>query len=190
MGWDTLCVFVAGRLILSEGERMEKEEYIYELLSKGEIQRVKEEVSGVTKGSGKLIIIEKMIEVYEAQRQAGEKETIFDTSLDAGVLEEYYKRVKLLFRRVDFDMPTFYQKEFFDYCMENHVSVYLLAEIILNNAFHKEECCKKLMRFYIEEKGEQSGEVRYLAVLLGELQKSNRGKNKSTPGGQEGKYES
>ena len=169
---------------------MKKEEYIYELLAKGEIDKVKDALSGITKSSGKLIIIEKMIEVYEAQRQAGEKETIFDISLDAGVLEEYYKRVKLLFRRLDFDMPISYQKEFFDYCMKNHVSVYLLAEIILRNAFHKEACCKKLMRFYIEEKGENSGEVRYLAVLLGELQKSNRGKNKSTPDGQEGKYES
>lgn len=169
---------------------MKKEAYVYELLEKGEIQKAKEELSDITKGSGKLIIIEKMIEVYEAQRQAGEKETIFDISLDAGVLEEYYKRVKLLFRRLDFDMPISCQREFFEFCMGNHVSVYLLAEIILSNAIHKEECCKKLMRFYIEEKGEQSGEVRYLAVLLGELQKSNRGKNKSTPGGQEGKYES
>lgn len=168
---------------------MKKEAYVYELLEKGEIQKAKEELSDITKGSGKLIIIEKMIEVYEAQRQAGEKETIFDESLDADVLEEYYKRVKLLFRRLDFDMPLSYQKEFFDYCMENHVSVYLLSEIILSNAFHKEESCKKLMRFYIEEKGEQSGEVRYLAVLLGELQKSNRGEKGRMPGKQEGKYE-
>lgn len=168
---------------------MKKEEYIYELLGKGEIDRAKEELSGVTQGSGKLVIIDKMIEVYEAQRQAGEKETIFDVSENADFLEEYYKRIKLLFRRVDFGMPISYQKEFFDYCMENHVSVYLLSEIILSNAFHKEECCKKLIRFYIEEKGEKSGEVRYLAVLLGELQKSNRGKNKSTPSRQEGKYE-
>lgn len=169
---------------------MKKEEYVYELLGKGEIQRAKEELSSITQGSGKLVIIEKMIEVYEAQKQAGEKETIFDESLDAGVLEEYYKSVKLLFRRVDFGMPISCQREFFEFCMKNHVSVYLLAEIILSNAFHKEECCKKLMRFYIEEKGETSGEVRYLAVLLGELQKSNSGKNKSTLGRQEGKYES
>lgn len=168
---------------------MKKEEYVYELLGKGEIQKAKEELSGITKGSGKLVIIEKMIEVYETQRQAGEKETIFDKSLDADVLEGYYKRVKLLFRRLDFDMPVSYQKEFFGFCKENHVSVYLLAEIILSNAFHKAESCKKLMRFYIEEKGEQSGEVKYLAVLLGELQKSNRGKKESIPGRQEGTYE-
>ena len=145
---------------------MAENELIYEYLSRKEIDRVEDELAYMTNLDEKLRVLSCLIEIYRAEHTDNANGDVFDYSTDINVLYRWYIETKLYLRRLEFDLGTQSEKQFYQYCKENKVSVYMLARLVLHNIFDKEKVLKKLIRLYIANKGEKSYEVRYFAIQL------------------------
>ncbi len=145
---------------------MQTEENIYELLKQGEIIKVEEALASVQAWNEKLIILNRLVKIFHTEVESGSEYTVFDYSVNMDVLAEHFTKVKLMLRRIEFDMPKEAINEFYDYCEKNKVSVYMLASMVLINTFYKEKVCKGLIDLYKEKKGQKSGEAEYFANLL------------------------
>lgn len=142
------------------------EKNIYELLKQGEIIKVEDALNSVQEWNEKLIILNRLVKIFRTEVENGAEYTVFDISTDIDKLAEHFTSVKLMLRRLEFDLPKESIKEFYNYCEKNNVSVYMLSSIVLINIFYKEKVCEGLIHLYIDEKGKQSGEAEYFASLL------------------------
>ena len=145
---------------------MQTEEKIYELLKQGEIIKVEELLDSVKEWNEKLTILSRLVKIFHIEVQSGAEYTVFDYSVDMDMLVEHFSLVKLMLRRIEFDMPKDAVNELYEYCEKNKVSVYMLASIVFINIFHKEKVCEGLIDLYKEKKGQLSEEAEYFASLL------------------------
>lgn len=154
---------------------MEEKEYIYDFLSEKNIDKVEDVLVHLKQEDydEKLMVLACLVEIYRAEVEDGMETNVFDYSTDIDTLYRWYVETKLYIRRLDFDMNDAYEKKFYIYCKDNKISVYMLAGMVVHNVFYKEKVVKKLIRMYIADKGEKSKEVKYLAVLLGRVMKTN-----------------
>ena len=144
----------------------EEEKEIYRLLAQGEILKVEQLMTGVKQWSAKLIILDCQIKVFHVEVEKESLETVFDYSVDMDKLAKHFIYLKLLLRRMEFDLPKQAQREFYDYCKENRVSVYLITSILFHNIFYQEKVCNQIIEQYRQREGEKSERVRYFRNVL------------------------
>lgn len=167
--WDT---FITLNYYLWEQGMISKEN-IYEYLAEKNIDKVDNLLVQLKEYDEELLVLVRLVEIYKAEAIDGMETNVFEYSTDIDVLYRWFIETKLYIRRLDFDINSKYEKQFYIYCKENKISVHMLACIIVHNVFDKEKVIKKLIRMYMDDKGEKSKEVQYMAVLLGRIMKSN-----------------
>lgn len=69
------------------------------------------------------------------------------------------RRVRLLVRRLEFDLPRESWQELYGYCAKRQISGAELFSIIKAHSFHPEDVCKKLISLWKEHEGTQSESV-------------------------------
>lgn len=128
-----------------------KKRQIQDFLNQGEILKAWKMLLSIEK-AGKmdvpLLVLKNLIQVFYAETEHNAEHTVFDASTDLDKLAQHFIRLKLLMRRLEFDLPRQAQEEFYTYCETHHVSEYLLDFILLTNIFKKEQVCEKLMDRY------------------------------------------
>jgi hypothetical protein len=144
---------------------------ICRFLKQGEILEVEKALTVMPVGNKKLAILSRLIEIFHNEVPNDVVNTIFDYSTDLDELTRHYTRTKLMLRRIEFGMPYRYIDEFYDYCEENKVSVYMLAQFVLANVFDKEKVCRGLADLYTAKKGVQSTEARYFMGLGNQIRR-------------------
>jgi predicted peroxiredoxin len=71
---------------------------------------------------------------------------------------------------MDFDVPWEYMEEFYEYCEDMGVSVYMLSHMVKINMYNKEKVCDGLVRLYMEKKGAMSTQAQYFLKLKEECE--------------------
>lgn len=129
-------------------KQLDKNRQIQEFLDQGEIIKAWEMLLSLEKMDVPLLILKNLIHVFCVETEQNAEYAIFDYSTDIDKLSQHFIRLKLLMRRLEFNLPEQYQEEFYVYCNTHHVSEYLLDFILLTNIFNKEQVCRKLMDRY------------------------------------------
>jgi hypothetical protein len=142
---------------------------IYRLLRQGEILEVEKNLSVLPLFDSNLIVLSRLVEIFHNEVNFESANTIFDYSTDIYELVRHYTKTKLMLRRIEFDMPSEYIDEFYDYCEENNVSVYMLAQFVLTNLDDKKKVCKGLVDLYSGKKGPQSMQAVYFTWLYNQI---------------------
>lgn len=147
---------------------MSKEEEIQKLLTRGEMRAAEEKLEQIPESERNkhMFALQVLFNVFHTEMKNHLSETVFDGSVDLSVLYEHFVRLKLLVRRLEYDLPEQYQSEIYPYCKKWHVSQYLLAVILLNNVFDTVKTCRKLIEIYMREEGKSSEKTQYFVQLL------------------------
>jgi hypothetical protein len=145
-----------------------EDEKIFDLLKQGEILEVEKALKSVYRRNEKIIILQRLVDIFHDEVDEDVPRTVFDYSTDMDELSQHFTTTKLLLRRIEFDMPQEYISEMYDYFENNGVSVCMLKSIIMVNIFNKRKVCMGLEKLYSEKKGIQSAE----AVYFGNLNKN------------------
>lgn len=147
---------------------MSKEEEIQELLIRGEMRAAEEKLEQVPESEKNkhMFMLQVLFNVFHTETKNHLSETVFDYSVDLTVLYEHFVRLKLLVRRLEYDLPEQYQREIYPYCRKWHVSQYLLTVVLLNNVFDTLKTCRKLIEIYMWEEGKLSEKTQYFVQLL------------------------
>ena len=132
------------------------EEKIAVLLREGELLEIEDILSKQKKWNSNLLILNTLIQVFHKEVEHNIQPAVFDYSLELDELAKHFVRLKLLIRRLEFDLPLEYQNELYDYCTQTGVSVFLILSILQNNIFFKEKTCKQIARVFEDAEGEHS----------------------------------
>ena len=149
---------------------MQEEEKIARLLELGELLAIEQLFSSVKVWTKNLVVLSCLVKVFHIEVENNVEFTVFDYSVKLDELSEHYIRIKLLLRRIEFDLPLQEQEELFTYCCEKQVSVYLLSFILMTNIFHKAKVCRKLIQLFEKEEGKESQRAQYFRQILPDLE--------------------
>lgn len=145
---------------------MSEKEQIVKLLQSGEILGVEQVMENLPKADKELVILGQLIKVFHAEVENNVKYTIFDYSLDISLLTEHFIKLKLLIRRIEFDLLPEFQNELYEYVNKNQVSVYMITSILLTNIFAMEKVCIYLIDLFKKKEGGISDKYNYLVKVL------------------------
>ena len=152
-----------------------EEEQISELLRQGEIIQIEQRMKTLRAWTASLVILKCLLRVFRTEVENEEHDSIFDYSVDLDMLKKHFVKIKLLLRRLDFDLTWDEQMEFYDYCTQTKVSKYLVASIVLNNMVYKEKVCARLIQIYSEKEGDHSEKAQYFEGVLRDLKERKNG---------------
>lgn len=130
---------------------MSEIEQIQMFLKQGEIIKAEQALQSLPYKDADFLILDLLIQVFHVEAMQNADDTVFDDSTDIKVLAKHFITLKLLMRRMDFDLPKEDQDELCTYCRHHHVSEYLLVKILLTNIFHKKQVCRKLLAMFPEK---------------------------------------
>lgn len=156
------------KIIVEEGQ-------VEQLLRQGEILQIEQILKKEKKWTVDLTILQCLINVFHNEVRFEESFTIFDYSLELNELKRHFVKVKLLLRRLEFDLPMVDQMELYDYCTETAVSKYLISHIIRNNIFFQEKVCIRVIDIYSKKEGMDSEKTKYFISLLQSLKEKEHG---------------
>ena len=146
---------------------MSEQEKICRLLRKGELLQIEEILSNQKEWSSNLIILNLLIQVFRREVKNNIAPTIFDYSLELDELTKHFIHLKLLIRRIEFDLPTEYQQEFYNYCINTGSSIFLILSIIQNNIFGKEKTCRQIAHIFENAEGNDSEQAVFFHAVAG-----------------------
>lgn len=147
---------------------------IQNFLREGEILNVERILSEEKEWTKELIILNVLLKVFRKEVEKNVPHTVFDVSLELNELVEHFVHLKVLIRRVEFELPCQYQKELYYYCVNTGVSDYLLLYILHNNIFFKKRFCKNFSRLIAEEEGENSVRSTLWREMAGVFEEENK----------------
>lgn len=147
-------LFLLGRLFdLGKWKKMSEEKQIQIYLSQGEIGKAEQTIHSAQKLNANMVIINMLIQIFRLETEKNIPNTVFSVSLDMGVLVKRFITVKLLLRRLEFDLPQRYQRELYAYCRKYKVSEYFLTFILWNNIFKRKKVCMQLAEMFPKKAG-------------------------------------
>lgn len=129
---------------------MSETEQIQIFLRQGEIIKAEKALHFLQHMDADLLILDILIQVFHVEIAQDAANTVFDDSTDIKELAKHFITLKLLMRRLDFELPEEEQNELRTYCSLHHVSAYLLAKILLTNIFHRKQVCRRLIAMFPE----------------------------------------
>lgn len=127
---------------------MTEKEQIQQWLNQGEILKAEQALGSVRQMDAELLILNTLLQVFRVEAEQDIAYTVFDVSVDIHALARHFIKVKLLLRRLEFELPQVYQNELYLYCTKKHVSEYLLVSILLTNILHRKQVCRKLVGMF------------------------------------------
>ena len=139
---------------------MSKQEQIQGYLEQGNIKKAEQEIHSLHELDARMVVLDVLIQIFYLEKKQNATDTIFGYSRNIDLLVQHYSKVKLLLRRLEFDMPQ--QEELYKYCMEHNVSEYMLAVIVGTNLFGQKKVYKKLMGMFREKAGYFHSLYKYL----------------------------
>lgn len=94
-----------------------------------------------------------IMQVYEKEIQAGEKETILDMGRSCQELKEKYVELKFILWRIDFVKDESGKEMLLDFIRKNHATPYMIRRVIDTSVFqtHQEQMLIKLSDIFIEQ---------------------------------------
>lgn len=141
---------------------MSETKQIQEFLRQGEILKAEQVLHCMYKKDANLLILDVLIRVFHIEIMQDAECTVFDDTVDIQQLSKHFILLKLLVRRLEFDLPKESQEELRTYCGRHHVSEYLLAAILLTNIFHRKQVCQKMIAMFPEKAAYFMQTYRYL----------------------------
>lgn len=147
-----------------------EESQIAELFRRKDIDGVCQIINSSGKLTKNMCIIKQLTEIYKTEKKSG-RNTILDYSTDTNQLIQHYIQLKLLLRRMDFDMPKKYMTEIYDYIKTNQVSESAIVYIILRNMLDKKKVCTSLIAMYQNFEGKDSPKVQFYQKILQGIQR-------------------
>lgn len=130
---------------------------IRSVLARGEIGTVVSIYSvmpeGVIANKAELSVLLDLLNIFQQEMAHQVAATVFDYSLDLDELVQHFFRLKLYMRRMEFNLPVEYQREFYDYCVATGVSDYFILQLLQKNLFLKKDACLNLSARYAEREG-------------------------------------
>lgn len=135
---------------------MPVEEKIAALLHEGELLEIEDILSKQQEWNSNLMILNVLIQVFHKEVENNIQPAIFDYSLEFDELVKHFVHLKLLIRRLEFDLPLEYQNELYDYCVQTGVSEILILFILQNNVFFKVKTCKQIANIFENFEGKDS----------------------------------
>jgi hypothetical protein len=143
---------------------------IYSLLKQGEILEVEKALNEIVLTQEWQLVLKELIAIFREEVEGNVSRSVFDYSTDIDELTKHFNKTKLLLRRMDFDVPWEYMEEFYEYCEDMGVSVYMLSHMVKINMYNKEKVCDGLVRLYMEKKGAMSTQAQYFLKLKEECE--------------------
>lgn len=120
----------------------------------------------VEPGSKEEIVCTILAEIYQMEQKHNSIYTVYDIIDDPKMLYEHYVKLKLLLRRIEFDLPG--EDDFYVYAEQMHVSEYMIGWIIQHNLIRRRNVCVKLAETY-EQVGKRH-EATYFRKLQAEVE--------------------
>lgn len=151
---------------------MPVEEKIASLLREGELLEIEEILAKQTNWTANLMILNILIQVFHKEVENNIQPAVFDYSLDFDELVKHFIHLKLLIRRLEFDLPSEYQNELYEYCVQTGVSVCLILSILHNNIFFKTKTCRQIARVFEDAEGEHSPYAVFFRTLSMNLEEA------------------
>lgn len=142
---------------------MSEKEQVAVCLHEGEILKAEKILADSKDMDKDMVVIDILISIFHEEVDNGSINTVFDYSVDMDMLVKHFVRLKLMLRRIEFDLPCEYQNEVYEYCIKNKVSECLLSSIIFNNIYDRQKVCKKLLQMY--EKYDDAGNKEIINYL-------------------------
>ena len=99
------------------------------------------EYKDITKHDNDLAIVYYLMEIYKHEKTAGMKTVLEKTGSVTSLLERY-TILKFYLRRIDFDIVGESLQDFYQFIVQNEVSVYELLTVIEYSVVHKEKVRK------------------------------------------------
>lgn len=143
------------------------EETIQKLFSEGKLEEAEQYLDNLQDDNAKTIILKVLFRAFHMEQERGEEKTVFDYSTQVDELVKHYIKLKLLLRRLEFNLPEEKQQELRGYCRQCFVSKDLLTVIVLTNIFEPARVCRRLVRIFAsgDEADRQTAEY-FRSVLL------------------------
>lgn len=85
-------------------------------------------------------------DIYQIEKNNNSKYTVFDIIDEPKELYEHFVKLKLLLRRIEFDLPE--ENDFYTYSEQMHVSQHLTGWLVRNSLIKKRHVCGKLVDAY------------------------------------------
>lgn len=145
-----------------------QEKQIEQWLSEGKYSLVRQQVNTEKKVSKEIEVLKCLFCIYDAEKENGIADTVFEHSKDLNTLVEHYIKTKLLLRRLEFDITG--EEEFYSYCAEKKVSQYFIAQILFNNLLNAKKVCRKLIMEYSRRGSSYDKKVKYFQALWEQLE--------------------
>lgn len=124
---------------------------IQELLYQKEFKKVEQILYSIQVLDADLLVLMILIQIFYREEKEKIRDTVFSISLEIDTLVKHFVKLKLLLRRLDFDLPVEFQEEVYSYCIEHGVSRCLLAYILINNIFNQKKVCKQIIAMFPEQ---------------------------------------
>lgn len=87
-------------------------------------------------------MFKQILSIYRSEAENESKCCVFDRTTDINELADIYIRIKLLVKRLEYDIPG--QEEMVEFCIVNRISSYYLKHIILTNVIFKKRVVNRL----------------------------------------------
>ena len=117
-------------------------------------------------GSKEEMVCTILSEIYQMEQKYNSIYTVYDIIDDPKPLYEHFVKLKLLLRRIEFDLPE--ESELYVYTEQMHTSEYMIGWIIQHNLIRRRYICAKLAEAYEQEGSSQT--AAYFKKLQAEVE--------------------
>ncbi len=150
-------------------------------LAEEDLEGVRRELTWVGEIGGfskEFIMIDIILQIYSREREYDYHPTVLDYSRDMDILLSHFIRLKLLLRRLDFDLPKECQEEIYEYCRQTRVSNIFLMWLVNSNMFNPKKVAERLSSIFIEAEGENSYRGILFREVVGQMEECKDGRGK------------
>ena len=120
-----------------------------------------------------LSVINRLFKIFRLEIENNCTKTLFDYSTDIDILIEHFTQVKLLIRRLEYDIEKQTWPEIYNYFKETYVSDWFLYSIILNDSFMQKKVCKNLVTLFSSCEKDNLNTIEFFQKLYDEVKDEN-----------------
>lgn len=117
-------------------------------------------------GSKEEIVCTILSEIYQIEQKHNSIYTVYDIIDGPKPLYEHFVKLKLLLRRIEFDLSE--ESELYVYTEQMHVSEYMMGWIIQHDLIKRQYICAKLAEAYGQKRNSQK--AAYFKKLQAEVE--------------------
>lgn len=138
---------------------------IQNALYEGEFIVAEQTLRSVKKYNSKLAMVYRIFEIFKMEVKSDCLYTVFDYSLDVYELERHFMQVKLMLRRLEYDVAEETWTQIYQYIVKNQVSGCFLTSIISTDMFDKKNATKNLLELLRKYDIDNSERIKTLSIF-------------------------